>query len=44
MSLPASLTPETHSVGMGMFFAVYYFMNLSGPWLTLAEQQSSSDR
>jgi MFS family permease len=32
MSLPARvLAPETRSVGIGIFFTVYYFMNLSGP-------------
>jgi len=34
MSLPARvLAPPTRSVGMGIFFTIYYFMNLSGPWL-----------
>ena len=34
MGLPARvLAPETRSVGMGIFFSVYYFLNLAGPWL-----------
>ncbi len=45
MTLPARvLAPETRSVGMGMFFTVYYFMNVSGPWLIghLTETAGSS--
>jgi MFS family permease len=34
MGLPARvLAPETRAVGMGIFFSVYYFLNLAGPWL-----------
>ena len=45
LSLPARvLAPETRSVGMGVFFAVYYFLNVSGPWLVghLAEMAGRS--
>jgi MFS family permease len=34
MSLPARvLAPQTRSVGMGLFFTIYYLVNLTGPWL-----------
>ena len=34
MSLPARvLAPETRSVGMGLFFTVYYALQLACPWL-----------
>jgi MFS family permease len=34
MSLPARvLAPETRSVGMGVFFTVYYALQVSCPWL-----------
>lgn len=45
MSLPALvLAPRTRSVGLGVFFSVYYFMNLSGPWLigSLAKMAGST--
>jgi MFS family permease len=33
MSLPAAaLSAETRGVGMGVFFAIYYLVNLCGPW------------
>ncbi|MFI5011945.1 MAG: nitrate/nitrite transporter [Hyphomicrobiales bacterium] len=34
MSLPAQvLAPQTRSVGTGIFFTVYYFLQVSCPWL-----------
>ncbi|HXV24773.1 MAG TPA: MFS transporter [Alphaproteobacteria bacterium] len=45
MTLPARiLAPETRSAGMGLFFTIYYFMNVSGPWLIgyLTEMAGSS--
>ncbi|HJS31037.1 MAG TPA: MFS transporter, partial [Alphaproteobacteria bacterium] len=45
LSLPARvLAPATRSVGMGLFFTVYYFLNVSGPWLVghLAEMAGRS--
>lgn len=34
MSLPAAvLEPRTRSIGMGLFFSVYYFLQIAGPWL-----------
>lgn len=45
MSLPARvLAPGSRSVGMGIFFSVYYFVNVCGPWLVghLAEMAGRS--
>ena len=34
MSLPARiLSPETRAAGMGVFFTVFYVMQVAGPWL-----------
>ena len=44
MSLPAQvLEPQTRSVGMGLFFSIYYLVNMTAPWLigTIAEAAGS---
>jgi MFS family permease len=45
LSLPARvLAPETRSIGMGLFFSVYYLMNVLGPWVVgyVAERAGSA--
>jgi MFS family permease len=45
LSLPARvLAPETRSIGMGLFFSIYYLMNVLGPWVVgyVAERAGSA--